>query len=252
MPLYRAAAMALASGLVVGISGCGTRDDAQVECRCTEETDVRAFPQCAEAVSTESSDVGNPFSSRLAECPSGSRLFLREPTTPEAVLFNVSDTMRGLSPVQYMDQLTEDFLFVPDAEAMELYLDVYNPPTGYNPDADTLWNRDQERRFAVNVLDKTRFRDIKFKRWFQSSNDERIVGDDPLEERYIFPYAIEFTEQSVGEVAGEVFELRGRLEVDVITETDDNPVWLIRRMRDFRDFATARRSLTEIRGDFAQ
>jgi len=246
--------------IVIGalvISACGPADDAQVACRCTEGTDVRSFPECVDNISDESNDAGSPFSSRLADCPSGARLFLREPTTPEAVLFNVLDKMRGLSPVQYMDQLTEDFLFVPDVEAMELYLDVYNPPSGYNPDfpdVDTLWNREQERRFAVNLLDNKQFRSIAVERWYQSSKDERILfDDDPLHERYIFPYEIMFTEQPpTSEQAGEIFELRGRLELDMITQTDDNPVWLVRRMRDFRDFATARRSLTEIRGDFAQ
>jgi hypothetical protein len=238
--------------MIWGIAGCGPDDDAQVACRCTAETDVRAFPECIDVIVAESNDASSPFSSRIADCPSGSRLFLREPTTPEAVLFNIKDTMRGLSPAQYMDQLTEDFVFVPDVEAMELYLDVYNPPAGYNPEADldTLWNREQERRFSVNLLDNTHFRGLDFNRWYESANDERKVGDDPLEERYIFPYAIEFTEQPTA--GGEVFEVRGRLEVDVITETDDNPLWLVRRIRDFRDFATARRSLTEIRGDFAQ
>ncbi len=245
----------MAIGALV-ISACGFSDDAQVACRCTEDTDVRSFPECVDEISDESNAAGSPFSSRIADCPSGKRLFLREPTTPEAVLFNVVDTMRGLSPVQYMDQLTEDFLFVPDVEAMELYLDVYNPPAGYNPDfpdVDTLWNREQERRFAVNMLDNSQFRSIIIERWFQSSKDERILfDDDPLHERYIFPYEIVFTEQPTSEDPGEIFELRGRLELDMITETDDNPVWLVRRMRDFRDFATARRSLTEIRGDFAQ
>ncbi len=235
------------------ISACGIRDDAQIACRCTEDTDVRSFPECLDLISDESNAADSPFSSRPADCPSGNRLFLREPTTPEAVLFNITDTIRKLSPVQYVDQLTEDFLFVPDVEAMELYLDVYNPPAGYNPDldVDTLWNRDQERRFAVNLLDNTQFRSIVIERWYQSSKDQRILDDDdPLHERYIFPYEIVFTEQSTA--GGEIFELRGRLELDMVTETDDNPVWLVRRMRDFRDFATARRSLTEIRGDFAQ
>ena len=242
-------------GIGAMVVGCGLNDDAQVECRCTEETDVRAFPGCVDVVSSQSNDASSPFSSRTPDCPSGKRLFLREPTTPEAVLFNITDTIRGLSPVQYMDQLTEDFFFVPDVEAMELYLDVYNPPAAYNPesDIDTLWNREQERRFAVNLLDNTQFRSIVVERWYQSANDERIIDDDdPLHERYIFPYEIVFTELSTEEDPGEIFEIRGRLELDMVTETDDNPVWLVRRMRDFRDFATARRSLTEIRGDFAQ
>ena len=245
--------------IVIGalvISACGPADDAQVACRCTEGTDVRSFPECVDNISDESDDPGSPFSSRVPDCPSGARLFLREPTTPEQALFNIVDTMRGLSPVQYMDQLTEDFIFVPDVEAMELYLDVYNPPAGYNPDfpdVDTLWNREQERRFAVNLLDNTQFRSIAIERWYRSSQDERIpFDDDPLHERYIFPYEIVFTEQPTSEDPGETFELRGRLELDMITETDANPVWRVRRMRDFRDFATARRSLTEIRGDFAQ
>ena len=250
-----AVSCSVACGIAAGAIGCGPSDDAQVACRCTEDSDLRAFPECLDAVAEVPNDAGSPFSSRLPDCPSGPSLFLREPTTPEAVLLNIKDTMRGFGTSQYMDQLTTDFLFVPDVEAMELYLDVYSPPDGYNPDADvdTLWNRDQERRFINNLLDKEEFRSIEFKRWYESANDEREVDEDnPLRERYIFPYTIEFAEPTTEEGGGQLFEIRGRMEVDLVTETNDNPVWLVRRLQDFRDFATARRSMTEIRGDFAQ
>ena len=64
-----------------------------------------------------------------------------------------------------------------------------NPPGGYDPEADvdTLWTRQQERQFIVNLLDKEKFQSIEFDRWYDSSRDERDVSV-PFEETYRFPY----------------------------------------------------------------
>ena len=92
------------------------------------------FPQCADAdLSVERTDPSSPFGGRTPDCPSGILLVLREPTTAEAVLFNVRDSFRGFSPVQYLDQLEESFLFVPDADGVQLYLEVFQPPDDYTP-----------------------------------------------------------------------------------------------------------------------
>ena len=237
------------------LSGCGLEEGAEVECRCTETTDLKSFPQCAEAdPAAERTDPSSPFVGRTPDCPSGILLVLREPTTPEAVLFNIRDSFRGFSPVQYLDQLEESFLFVPDADGIELFLEVFQPPDGYNPEADldTLWTRSQERRFANLVLDKEHFQKISFQRWYDSTRDQRILGDNRLVERYIFNYEIEFTEQPRAGIAATIFPIKGQMEVDITTPSLETPVWTIRRWRDFRDQASAKKSWTELRGEFSQ
>ena len=237
------------------LSGCGLEEGAEVECRCTETTDLRSFPQCADAdPAAERTDPSSPFVGRTPDCPSGILLVLREPTTPEAVLFNVRDSFRGFSPVQYLDQLEESFLFVPDADGMQLFLEVFQPPEDYNPEADldTLWTGSQERRFANLVLDKERFQRISFQRWYDSTRDQRILGDNPLVERYIFNYEIEFTEQPREGITPTIFPIKGQMEIDIATPSPENPVWTIARWRDFRDPASAKKSWTELRGEYSQ
>jgi hypothetical protein len=153
-----------------------------------------------------------------------------------------------------MDQLTEDFLFVPDVGDMELFPEVYQLPAGgYDPDRDTLWTPDQERRFVINLLDRERFQKISFRRWYKSLLDERIISEDGLRETYIFNYEVEFTEQPREEEEEvSIIAVKGRMEVDLSTPTTENPVWLIQRWQDFRDPASAKRSWTELRGLFAQ
>ena len=234
--------------------GCGLSESADVECRCAETTDVQAFPHCRDADLREESAAASPFSTRLPECPSGKLLFLREPTTPEAVLFNVRDAFEGFSPIQYLDQLTDDFLFVPEPAGLDLYREVYEPPEGFDPDADadTLWTRVDERRFATNLLDPKLFQRVLVSRWYEAGADQRILyPDDRRRETYIFPYIIDLTEQPGADGRVSVVEVRGRMEVDLITPSTENPVWSVRRWQDLRDVATAR-SLTELRGQFAQ
>jgi hypothetical protein len=247
--------LALCTGVLLA-AGCGLDDSATVECRCAEDTDVSAFAHCRDVdVAAEHADATSPFSTRVPDCPSGDLLFLREPTTPEDVLFNVRDTFEGFSPVQYLDHLTEGFLFVPEVAGLDLYRDVYGPPDGYDPDAesdpDTLWTRDDERRFTLNLLDRQRFSAIIVGRWYDSSRDERRTYEDPLRETYIFPYILDLTEQA--DDAGNVraFEVRGRMEVDLVTPSEENPVWSIRRWQDFRETVDDQ-SFTELRGSFAQ
>ena len=246
----------MAFALALGhLAGCGLGDSDQAECRCVEDTDLGAFPECADDLAVERADPENPFSSRVPECPSGKRLFLREPTSPEAVLFNIRDSVEGFSPIQYLDQLDERFLFVPDIDAIQLYLEVYNPPDGYNPDAniDTLWTREQERRFILNILDRETFQRIEFDRWFDSSKDERFPSEDPLVEEYRFPYRVTLTEQpAVQDSSIQIVEISGRVDVSLTTPSEENPVWIVTRWQDFRDLASARGSWTELRGEFSQ
>ncbi|HJP31396.1 MAG TPA: hypothetical protein QGF95_12670 [Candidatus Latescibacteria bacterium] len=243
--------------MAILLAGCGLDDSAQVDCRCAADTDVAAFPECRGVdPDTDHAEAENPFSTRLPDCPSGDLLFLREPTTPEAVLFNVRDTFEGFSAVQYVDQLSETFLFVPELSGLELYREVYNPPGGYDPDnpadSDTLWARDEERRFATNLMDRERFQQVTVSRWYDAGEDERqLYTDEPERETYIFDYILDFFEQPGEDGTTRAFEVRGRMEVDLVTPSEENPVWSIRRMQDFRA-GVDDQSLTELRGAFAQ
>ena len=252
--LRRRAAFVVVHGLTV-LSGCTFDDSAKTECRCSEQTDLQAFPHCSDAIVEGERLDENPFSTRTPDCPSGTLLFLRDPTTPDAALLNVRDAIEGFSPIQYLDQLTEDFLFVPDVDGVQLFPEVFNPPDAYDPqaDADTLWSLDQERQFVFNLLDRARFQKIDFIRWFDSTAAERLLyDDDALLETYIFPYRVEFTEQPSPEKTAEIFEISGRIEIDVSTPSEDNPVWIVRRWEDLRDAASSRRSWTELRGEYSQ
>ena len=245
----------MAVALVAGGLGCGFEDDANVACRCTEQTDFVAFPHCSNVTVEGDREGGNPFSTRIPDCPSGTLLFLRENTEPEAVLLNVRDAIEGFSPIQYLDQVAEDFLFVPDADGVQLYREVFNAPDDYDADGstDTLWTRQQEAQFIRNILDKTRFQSIEFQRWYDSTRDERkLYENDPLRETYIFQYRVEFTEQPSAERRAQIFGITGRMEVDVQTTSEDNPLWIISRWQDLRDAASARQSWTELRGEFSQ
>ena len=249
----------LRSFLLLGSAGvlaaCGLEEDLEVECRCAEDTDLTAFPRCRDAVVEAASDPSSPLSTRLPECPSGDLLFLREPTTSEAVVFNLRDAVEGFSPVQYVEQLSEDFLFAPELAGLELYREVYDLTPGYDPDppdADTLWTREEERRFAFNLLDRRNFQRINISRWFNANEDEqRLDPDDPGQETYIFPYIIDFTTQPGEQLEARVFEVRGRMQIDLATKSDETPVWTIRRWQDFREPASEL-TFTELRGEFAQ
>lgn len=252
----RAAAALAAAALAAALWGCGLDDGAEVECRCTEATDLDAFPHCRDAdLSAPREDPSNPLSMRIPDCPSGALLFLREPTSPEAVLFNVRDTFEGFSPTQYLDQLTEDFLFAPDIDGLERFRTVYLPPDGYNPDLnlDTLWAREEERRFANNLIDRQRFQRIQFTRWYDAAKDERDFDPENTRlETYFFPYEMVLTSQPGEDGTAEVTEVRGRAEVIMVTPSDENPVWAVRRWQDFRDQASAKPTFTELRGEYAQ
>jgi len=232
------------------IAGCGPDDSAEVPCRCTEETDPELFPHCGDLSSEQTTDTTNPFATRIPECPSGERLPLLEPIRATFVLINIRKAFEGFSPIQYMDQLTEDFVFVPDVVDMELYPEVYQPPDNYDPDRDTVWTRGQERRFAVNLIDQKRFQKIEFTRWYDLSKDEHILSEDGLREIFIFPYEVEFTEPPQdGQVKS--IQVKGRMEVAMVTSTVENPVWVLQRWQDFGDPASAKRSWTELRGEFS-
>ena len=138
---------------------------------------------------------------------------------------------------------------------IERYQEVFNPPGGYDPeppDVDTLWTREQERQFIVNLLDKEKFLRIEFDRWYDSSRDERIqLAGNPLAETYRFPSKVIFTEKPKEGIVAEIIEISGRVHATVTTPTEETPVWIVTRWQDFRDLASVRRSWTELRGEFS-
>lgn len=234
------------------LAGCGLADDAEVECRCTADSDLNLFPACAEALlGGDRPEASNPFAARLPDCPTGKRLALLEPTRAEFVLFNIKTTFEGFSPVQYLDQLDEGFWFIPEAEGIDLYPEAYHPPEGYVPERDTLWTYAQERAFAAELLDKERFQGVEFRRWYESSKDQRTISEDGRSEVFFFPYELDLTPVP-GTGDDEIFGIKGRMEVELYTPTAENPVWSLRRWQDFRDLASGKKTWTEARALFSR
>lgn len=241
--------------LAVLLAGCAIGDNEQVDCRCAPDTSIELFPHCADAVE-ERPDPKTPLSTQIPDCPSGPQLFLRERTRPEAVLANLASIFGAQpefrSPQQYMEQFTEDFVFIPDPEDMQLYPEVYAV------DRDTLWGAVEERNFARIILSSERILSARFTRWFRSSLDERIPSDDELREIFIFPYEAEFVEV-IGTVGADSVEtkfttigIRGFATIELVTPTVENPVWSIAAWIDERDRASAKFSWGELRAHFSQ
>ena len=242
--------------LAVLLASCAIGDSEQVDCRCAPDTSVQLFPHCADSVAEERPDPRTPLSTQIPDCPSGQQIFLRERTRPEYVLNNLISIFQAQpesrSPQQYMEQFTDDFVFNPDPEDVQLY------PTIYNADHDTLWGATEERNFARIILSPERIHSARFVRWFKSSLDERIPADDELRETFIFPYEAEFTEiisaaesDSV-ETRFNTIGVKGFVEIDLVTPTLENPVWSIAAWRDRRDRASAKFSWGELRALFSQ
>lgn len=238
--------------LAAKLTSCGLGDSDQAECRCGPETSTLLFPHCADALPDEQADPTNPFTTQVPECPSGQQLFLLERTRPEYVLNNLRTIFtaqpESRNPAQYMEQLTEDFSFVPDEE------DIQRHPEIYDTAKDTIWGAAQERDFARAILDPERTQSVRFIRWFRASFDERIPLADQLSETFIFPYEIEFTEtpSEDGTSAGNVIAIKGYMEIDLQTPTAENPVWNIGQWRDVRDRASAKFSWGELRALFSR
>ncbi len=231
--------------------GCAIGDSEQVDCRCAPDTSIEIFPHCADAVE-ERPDPKTPLSTQIPDCPSGPQLFLRERTRPEAVLANLTSIFQAQpefrSPQQYMEQFTEDFIFIPDPEDVQLYPEIY----GAN--RDTVWGATEERSFARIVLSPERILSAHFTRWFRSSLDERIPSDDELREIFIFPYEAEFVEIIGAAEANsvETIGIKGLATIELVTPTVENPVWSIAVWHDQRDRASAKFSMGELRAIFSQ
>jgi hypothetical protein len=254
-----------------------------LECRCVPETNLLLFPACpkfidvlqtgdAERWVTSAGDTldsssdwvtakggdlaggsyssSNPFVSSMPDCPAGRRLVLNEPTRAVLVVFNLR-TIFLADPAtrqadQYMDQLSSDFTFVPDIEDIQLHPDVYDTSR------DTLWNWNQERRFAQAILNPEQVGLIAFSRWYESSKDESFTSEDQLQETFYFPYEGQLPRHGAEGEEGTIVEFKGSMEIDMVTPTLENPVWSVRQWRDFRDQASAKRSWGELRAEFAR
>lgn len=273
----------LAALLLAGLAGCGLDESARVECRCTPETNLNLFPACpdlrvidqdggpelwvtatgdtlnpeVEAVIAQGDqvrygkgDTANPFASDLPDCPVGPRLMLNEPTRPSLVVFNLQTILRAQPEArsldQYMDQLSQHFTFVPDPQDVQLYPEVYDTSK------DTLWHREQERRFAQAILDAGQVGQINLTRWYKSAADERVPSEDQLLETFIFPYEGSLVRRDAQDEGDTVLEFKGTMELDLVTPTLENPVWSVQQWRDFRDPASAKRSWGELRAEFTR
>ncbi len=236
------------------LAGCAIGDSEQVDCRCAPDTSVQLFPHC-DGVAEERPDPKTPLSTQIPDCPSGPRVDLRPRTTPSSVLANLISIFEAeaekRSPQQYMEQFADDFVFIPDAEDVQLYPEVYGA------DRDTLWGTAEERNFARLILSE-RIHSVDFERWFKSSLDERILSEDELRETFIFPYEAEFVEiisaaeaDSV-ETTFKTISIKGLAEIDLVTPTAENPVWSIAAWSDRRDQASAKFSWGELRAVFSQ
>ena len=244
--------------LAVLLAGCAIGDSEQVDCRCVPDvTSIQLFPHCADVTVEEARpDPKTPLSTQIPDCPSGQQLFLRERTRPEAVLANLASIFQAQpefrSPQQYMDQFTDDFVFTPDPEDVQLYPEIYNAAR------DTLWAVAEERDFARLILSPERIHSARFVRWYKSSADEKIIADDLLRETFIFPYEAEFVERVSAPEAGaaettfNTIGIKGLAEIDLVTPTAENPVWSIAAWRDQRDRASAKFSWGELRALFSQ
>ncbi len=231
------------------LAGCTIGDSEQVDCRCAEGTSIELFPHCAAGVE-ERPDPRTPLSTQIPDCPSGQQLSLRDPHTPAAVLANLISILQApadrRSPQQYMDQFAENFIFFPDPDDVQLYPEIYDA------DRDTLWGAAEEDDFARLILSSERIHRAHFVRWFRSAADERIVSDDQLRETFIFPYEAEFIE-IIGEADSvATIGIKGLATIELVTPTEENPVWSIAVWQDQRDRASAKFSWGELRARFSQ
>ncbi|RKY69711.1 MAG: hypothetical protein DRQ02_00055 [Candidatus Latescibacterota bacterium] len=86
----------------------------------------------------------NPFSTREPEPPTGKQLPLLEPTSAENVLRNLEVCCEYMSINDYMNTLSQDFLFLPDPSDNERFPEVFCRS----------WDRQSEFEFCRRLFDK--------------------------------------------------------------------------------------------------
>lgn len=120
-----------------------------------------------------------PFSTRTPEAPEKPRPYrlLSRSIAPGNVLINLKTVYDyALSADDYVDGLSEDFLFEPDPSDALVYEDAFSTP----------WDSERERTFTANLFDRILSDPEKtprvLTRW------EEIVADEEAEREAYFEY----------------------------------------------------------------
>ncbi len=120
----------------------------------------------------------NPFSTREPEPPTGEQLPLVEPTSAENVLRNLEISCEYMSINDYMNTLSEDFLFLPDPSDRNRFPEVFSQP----------WDRQREFEFCRRLFNKEMTSLISF----SSSVDSNVtvIEETPSSAHYRYDYHI--------------------------------------------------------------
>jgi len=123
----------------------------------------------------------NPFATRTPEIPEvgGKRLPMLDPSSALNVLSNLKIAYQGLSPLDYLDTLSEDFVFVPDPRDAEVFPDVYTP--------EEPWDKARESLFAGNLLSDNVTESIWFRKWPPELME---LDEEEKKETYEYQYDI--------------------------------------------------------------
>ena len=158
----------------------------------------------------------NPFGTRAPEVPEvgGRRLPMLVPSSAMNVLNNLKIAYQGLSPLDYLDTLSEDFVFVPDPRDAEMFPDVYMP--------DQPWDKARESLFTGNLLSDNVTESIWFRAW-----PPELTELDEAEKKEIYEYEYEVSLVH-GRDAPSKIQGTGYIS---LREGDDG-VWVIYRWED--------------------
>lgn len=143
----------------------------------------------------------NPFYTRTPEPPEGRRLNLLSPTVARNVVSNLKLTWEGLSPVDYMECLSEDFRFSPDPSDSTKFEEVFSEP----------WDRAREETFARRFLDKNTISSLSLSLKKEYEEDR---GDE-----YYFEYSYILQIQHSLDLPG---YMEGRMHLTLKRDTSGN------------------------------
>ena len=130
----------------------------------------------------------SPFATRTPEAPEKPKPYQLLPRiSPTNILRNLKKVYDyALSVDDYMDGLTEDFLFEPDPSDAFAYEDVFSLP----------WNRERERTFTANLFDRIVSDPNKIPRvlthWEEITAEEEAVENEAYFE---YDYRVEFKDK---------------------------------------------------------
>ena len=165
----------------------------------------------------------NPFTTRQPEPPeTEKRTPVRNPVSSIDVLYNLRATCENLSPTQYLETLSEDFVFVPDPEDSVNFSNAFPP--------GQVWDKARETVFAHNFLNDRTTQSIQFKNWppdlVESSTDGR-------RHRYEYKYDV-----IIDHLRNAPKAIQGISDLFLREEEDGH--WTLYRWRDERISAVAR------------